>query len=41
MVVRACARPTCAGDSAPCARNFRYNPFKTGEMAEWLKAAVC
>jgi hypothetical protein len=22
-------------------REFRYNPMRTGEMAEWLKAAVC
>ena len=21
-------------------RNFRYNPLSSGEMAEWLKAAV-
>jgi hypothetical protein len=21
--------------------NFRYNPLRRGEMAEWLKAAVC
>ena len=20
---------------------FRYNPLRRGEMAEWLKAAVC
>jgi hypothetical protein len=22
-------------------QEFRYNPMRTGEMAEWLKAAVC
>jgi hypothetical protein len=22
-------------------RDFRYNPIEPGEMAEWLKAAVC
>jgi hypothetical protein len=21
--------------------DFRYNPLESGEMAEWLKAAVC
>ena len=27
--------------SALPVREIRYNPMRTGEMAEWLKAAVC
>jgi hypothetical protein len=32
---------TTAGEIPSRRLRFRYNPLEFGEMAEWLKAAVC